>query len=340
MRRVFAVFALVLFTAAALSACAAAGETAATGYYMGSVLSLRLYEKNAGDLADAIKADVQALDAEISATDPGSTLYGLNETGAAVFGPEGFRVLETAAALGKDSGGAVNIALGTVTSLWGFAGDAPRLPADEAIREGLLHTGLTDVSFDKDTLEITLQNGVRLDPGAIGKGAGCDLAAKRLTEKGIPAVVDFGGTVLVTGSRPGRPGWTVGVRDPFKDDGSYFATLSLTPNAETPAWFVSTSGSYEKNFTENGKTYHHILDPATGYPVETDLVSVTVVAPSGLAGDALSTALFVTGDTPAMRRVLEARGAGAVFVYKDGGVAVTPSLEGVFALSADGFTIV
>lgn len=325
--------------------CACGGEQSVTftGFSMGSVLSLRLYcEKAEGNaLARRIAADTAVLDAAISATSGTGTMAELNRTGTAVFDETAFGMLLDAYRLCEESGGRLNIAMGRVTALWGFATAAPALPRAQDVDAALAHISLEDVVFDRAARRVTLKNGAALDPGAVGKGAGCDLAAARLRAAGVPAVVDFGGTVLVCGRRKDNAAWTVGIRDPFAGDGSYFATLTLRPDEETPCLFVSTSGSYEKTFTENGKTYHHILDPDTGYPVETALVSVSVVSPAGLVSDALSTALFVMGDTPDARRLLAAHGAEAVFVYRDGGVARTEGLRERFRLreNAAGFRL-
>ena len=159
-----------------------------------------------------------------------------------------------------------------------------------------------------------------------------DAAAAVLKGKKTSAVVSFGGSVLLFGQKPDGGPWTVGVRDPNGDEASYFATLSFALKADE-AVFISTSGSYEKTFTENGKTYHHILDPKTGYPVENDLVSVTAVAEDGFLSDALSTALFVIGPGDEANALCKKYLTGAVFVHKDGTVSVTDGLADAFALT-------
>ena len=102
--------------------------------------------------------------------------------------------------------------------------------------------------------------------------------------------------------------------------------------------FLSTSGSYEKQFTENGVTYHHILDPDTGYPAESGLLSVTVWSSSGALSDALSTACFVLGMEDSLP-VLEQFDSGAVFITQDHQIYVTENLESAFSLTAEGYSL-
>ena len=170
-----------------------------------------------------------------------------------------------------------------------------------------------------------------LDLGSVGKGAACDSAAAVLKDNGASGVVAVGGSLACVGEKPGGGDWNINVRDPFGGANVYFAALTV---GET---YISTSGSYEKQFTENGKTYHHILDLTTGYPAETQLVSVTIVAQTGLQSDALSTLCFLLGEEDS-REVLELYNAQAVFVYADRTVSATASLRGSVELVNDAYT--
>ena len=144
------------------------------------------------------------------------------------------------------------------------------------------------------------------------------------------AVVSVGGSILLYGD---GEKFTVGIRDPFSESSAEsFARLTL------PACCVSTSGSYERYFERGGVRYHHILDPKTGYPAESGLVSVTVVCGDGFLSDALSTACFVLGYEKSLP-LLEKYGARAVFVFNDKSVRVTGSLADSFELEKDGFKL-
>ena len=312
------------------------GMVLSGNFAMGSYLSVETHAGEKGEkLGLEIIRDVKALDDEISATQNGSALSELISKGSGKPGEPLYGLLERAVRLGEESGGALDVSLGAVTALWGFSTETPRKPDDDAVAEAMKSVGLGNIVFDGDT--VTLLNGVRPELGAVGKGAALDLAAKRLEGKDVPAVVTFGGSVLLYGEKPGGGSWTVGVRDPAGETSdAYFATLSFASEKDK-AVFISTSGSYEKTFTEGGRTYHHILDPETGYPVENGLVSVTAVAADGFLSDALSTALFVTGKTDDALRLCEKYLLGAVFVYENGTVFVTEGLRDAFTLTSDAY---
>lgn len=327
--------AALLCALAMLAGCAAA-PFAGTSAAMGSVLTADLYaeEPRANALwTEAVRA-VSALDGRISATDPESELSRLNDSGEAALSEETFSFIQDALALCRETGGALDVTLGVATALWGFSGEEPALPSPEALEAAMRTAGYADVRTDPATRTVTLPRGARIDPGAVGKGAAADGILSLLRESDCPAVINFGGTVLLYGRPSGKKTWTAGLRDPFGGPSDWFATVAL-PAKPDAAYFLSTSGSYEKFFTaEDGTTYHHILDPATGYPVKTDLLGVTVISGGGLLSDALSTACFVTGPTEETLSLLARRGAEAVFVYEDGGVRVTDGLRGAVSLSA------
>ncbi len=185
--------------------------------------------------------------------------------------------------LSEKSGGKFDPVLGAVSDLWNF-GDTPRLPSDEELKKALAVSGVDKIALSENTLSV--ENGALIDFGAAGKGIALDEAKALLeTMKIKRACVSVGGSILCYGGKK----FTVGIRDPKGNSGSYIMTVSMG------AGCISTSGSYEQCFEENGKTYHHILDPDSGYPVDNGLVSVTVISRSGMMSDALSTACFALG---------------------------------------------
>jgi thiamine biosynthesis lipoprotein len=168
-----------------------------------------------------------------------------------------------------------------------------------------------------------------LDFGGIAKGWAGDRAAQILRGAGVTsAILRLGGNIHTIGTKPDGSAWRVGIEDPAS--GGTLAVLSVADLA------VVTSGSYQRNFTQNGQFYHHIIDPATGSPVRNELTGVTVVGPYGARCDALSTALFVMGLEEAAQFWREYRDFEAVFVCGDGSVAITAGLEDSFALM-DGY---
>ncbi|MGI5889136.1 MAG: FAD:protein FMN transferase, partial [Oscillospiraceae bacterium] len=215
-----------------------------------------------------------------------------------------------------------------LTELWGFSTGEYRVPSQEEISDALLHVGPEHASVSGET--ITLDEGTKIDLGAIAKGYLGDKLREILVEDGVSsAMLSLGGNIVLIGSKGSRD-WQVGLEIPEPDRGNgIYAVLSVSDTN------VVTSGAYKRYFEEDGKTYGHIIDPSTGYPAESGLSSVTVVCESGTKADVLSTALYVMGLKKAEEFWRENGGFEAVFTDMDGNVYVTSGLEDSFKLSGD-----
>ncbi|NLX93718.1 MAG: FAD:protein FMN transferase [Clostridiales bacterium] len=225
------------------------------------------------------------------------------------------------------SSGALDITIGRITALWDFGGEYERLPKKDEISDMLGKVDYRGVEFTGNTVKIA--RGQSLDMGAVGKGIACDEALKILRENDIKsAIISVGGSILLYG---GKEDFRVGIRDPEGRPTDYMGVLTLKSGC------ISTSGSYEKTLVRDGGTYHHILDPKTGYSAQSGLTSVTVVCDSGLLTDALSTACFVLGYENSLP-LLEKYNAHAVFIADDRSVKVTPGLAGLFEIANNDYT--
>ena len=337
--RAAALFCAAAIIAGAFSGCGAS-YTERTAFAMGSVLTARIYapEEQAETLFGRITEKVGQTDKSLSATDPTSDLYAVNAKGSANVNQYTQKIMGDIVMVCNTLNGTVDVTMGAVTELWGFSTDAPRRPDDAEIQSAMATVGIEKLLIDETNEQIVLGEGQKLDAGAFGKGAALDGAYDALHSSHYPAVVTFGGSVLLFGVPKSGGSWSVGVRDPFKEENDWFATLSITPDRDDYSGFIATSGSYEKSFTEDGVLYHHILSPETGYPVENGLVSVTIYAPGGMTGDALSTACFINGLNETTLRWLQSFGAEAVFVTKDKEYYVTDGLKDAFTLNDDSFT--
>ena len=299
-----------------------------TGYAMGSLVDIKIYddESTAQALAQTVLAAITDTDTHLSATREGTDISALNAsaTGADISACT-CKVLDTALELCRRSDGMLDITIGAVSELWGFATETPSRPADGDIQAALATVDFAQLQVDAKALHVTKAAGQKIDLGAFGKGAACDEALAVLQQADSPAVLSVGGTVLLWGDHPDG-GWTVGLRDPHGNANDYFGTLRLATENENHCLVVSTSGSYEKSFAADGVTYHHILSPQTGMPAESDVVAVTVISESGILSDGLSTALFTTGLSQKSADLLAAYNAQAVFVTEDGSCFVTDGL--------------
>ena len=266
------------------------GETR-TVYTMDTVMNLTAYGENASAALDAAEETLRTLDAKLDRHDETSTVSALNRDGT-VEDAELAQLTDIAQTIGALSGGAFDPTVAPVMDAWDFTGDAPRVPSDEELSALLAHVGLEKLSVDGNT--VTLSDGAQLDLGGIAKGYAADLLRAQLEKEGVTsATLDLGGDVFVMGRKTDGSDWRIAVKDPA-DTESYLGVVSAADK------FIVTSGVYERYFEENGVRYHHILDPKTGCPAESGLVSVTVLCENGAWADALSTACFVLGPDGAL----------------------------------------
>ena len=302
-----------------------------TTFSMGTYVSQRVYGKNREEGAQLGARAVQELDDLISWRSGDGDVAAINAAAGMEFVSLDQRTqqaLRSAMDVCEKSGGALDITIAPVSRLWDFD-ENPHLPADDMIQKFLTKVDYSTFSLPGDGTAALRLRETAIDLGAVGKGAACDVAVAAYQQAGVGrAVVAVGGSIGVYGKKPFGEPWKIAVRDPIRD--GPLGVLSLTEG------FLSTSGSYEKFFTENGKTYHHLLDPATGYPAETGLLSVTVKSGEGALSDGLSTACFVLGLEKSLP-LLKEFDAEAVFVTEDRQVYVTPGIWEDFSSADDGF---
>ncbi|MBD5544575.1 MAG: FAD:protein FMN transferase [Lachnospiraceae bacterium] len=247
---------------------------------------------------------------------------------------ETFGYLKAILDIAKKSEGALDPTIGNVSRLWDFGGVGERLPEKEEIETGIEKTGYEKLQVENGI--ISLPEGMSLDLGATGKGIGADVAADFIKEQdGIEgAVIALGGSIALIGNKPDQTWWNLAIVNPRGEEGEMLGVLKLQGEH-----FISTSGDYEKYFMVDGKRYHHILNPHTGYPAESGLISVTIVCDSGLKSDGLSTACFVLGLEKGMELIRE-YGAEGILVDEEKNVYITRGLKDFFDLKDESYQIV
>lgn len=302
-------------------------------FAMDTTMTITAYGRNADQALTAAQQEVFRLDGLFSRTKPKSDISRLNALAggeAVALDPETALLLDRAKDLGEITGGALDVTIAPVMDAWGFgAADSFqesrfRVPAQAELDALLPLVDDGKLSLSGGIARLA-QAGMAVDLGAVAKGYAASVLQNGLLEAGVDsAVLDLGGNITVLGAKPDGTPWRVGIKDP-RDPSAYFCVLSLTGKT------ASTSGAYERYFQEDGVTYHHIIDPATGYPAETGLLSVTVVSPDGTLADGLSTACFVLGPQRSLALWREAgagdRGFELVLVGEDGHIFITEGLE-------------
>ena len=210
----------------------------------------------------------------------------------------------------RESDGAFDIAIAPLTSLWDFTAEDPEVPDDAAIQKALPLCSSDGVTIDGQ--DITLpSDDIQFDVGAIAKGYIADRLKDFLIKKGVKsAIINLGGNVLCIGSKPDGTPFKIGIQKPFADRNETEAVMDIIEKS------VVSSGIYERCFKQDGKLYHHILNPQTGYPYDNGLISVTIISDQSVDGDALSTTCFALGLEDGLK-FAEKKGVQAVFITED-----------------------
>lgn len=323
---------IIILTLGSLTACASAGQEAEQSqvsfFAMDTYMTLTAYGEGGEKALGDVREEIQTLESEWSVTDTESEIYQVIHSGGNPVELSGdtAKVVEFALDMAKKTEGALDPTIYPVLEAWGFTTDENRIPEPEELQALLEHVGYENVELNGQ--EILLPEGMELDLGAVGKGYAGDVAAEMLEEQGITsALLDLGGNIQAIGSRPGGGDWRLGIRNPFGDGQVGMLTVSDCA--------VVTSGSYERYFVgEDGREYCHIIDPATGYPVDNGLVSMTIVTEEGKVADALSTSMFVKGLEEAEEYWREHQDFEMIAITKEGEVYVTEGLEDRFTLGS------
>jgi thiamine biosynthesis lipoprotein len=249
-------------------------------------------EQQVAAASDALD-EVHRLEAQLTVYRDDSEIAAINRTAQdrpVAVEPDLYRLLKRAAEIRRLTDRAFDPASGALIQLWRGCRREARIPMQDEVSAALGQSGMRHIRFDDESRTISVDRaGMAFDLGAIGKGYAVDRAGDILIRAGVENWLVHGGksSVLARGTHGGHDGWPIGLRNPLLPDRPFF-TLLLKDAA------LSTSGTAVNWFRHEGKRYGHILDPRTGWPVET-MLSVSVVAPDAALSDALSTAFFVLG---------------------------------------------
>lgn len=326
---------LLLFTLLLLPGCAGGQSVPTVGpeaekhtrtvLAMDTVMELSVYGQEGSAALDGGEEVILALEKLLSVTDPDSEIYGANHSGGegTTISDDTAALLEQALSLCGETGGALDVTIYPVVSAWGFTNGNYRVPEEEELSALLERVDYRKITLDGD--QLTVPEGMALDLGAVAKGYAGDRIMECFRDEGVTsAIVSLGGNVQALGTKPDGSLWQVAVQDPTGS--GYAGVLSVADKA------VVTSGGYQRYFEQNGRVYWHIIDPADGCPAENGLVSVTIVADSGVLADGLSTALFVMGAEGAAEYWRACGGFDFVLIGGDGAVTITEGIEDSFAL--------
>lgn len=296
-------------------------ELSTTFFAMDTIMDLKVYSENEGALTNA-ENEIKRIDALFDRGNPESEIFKINSEKNAIVSEETAALIKNTVSLSERTNGAFDITTAPLSDLWGFYGGSFRVPSDSEISKTLKNIGYGQIKIDGST--VSIPEGFSVDLGGIAKGYASDRAVKVLRDCGVSsAIISLGGNVHALGSKPDGTAWNVGITDPF-DKSSLTGSVNVRDKA------VVTSGGYQRYFEQDGVKYHHIIDPKTGKSADSGLSSVTIIADSGAAADALSTALFVMGLDKSAELWIQSGDFEAVFVDTEGQVYVTSGIANTF----------
>lgn len=299
-----------------LSGCTPTYNNSSTRILMDTVVNISA-EAEFSVITEAMEL-CEGYDKLFSKTIESSDVARLNSLGAGEVSEDTLRLIKSAAVYSEKTGGCFDISVGAVTSLWDFTAGVK--PSNSDIATALESVGYKNIKYSGKEVNL---GGSKIDLGACAKGFVADKLYDFLKEKGVEkGIIDLGGNLYIMGGP-----YDIGVKNP-QGEGN-LAVVRVYSGA------VVTAGTYERCFTDSEGTYHHILDPKTGYPAKSDLASATVFCESALEADALSTALIVMGLERGMEFIEKTEGVEALFVTDEGEIFISSGIyckDGIYRL--------
>lgn len=311
-----------------------------SGKAMGTAVKKTLYAENKAELEqidERIDKCLQQLENQISVRIVDSDISKCNRNyavdGIYTLPDNVLEYLKQEMKLYEETDGAFSPCIRPLSELWGIEEGETVVPDEDDIRFALDYIRASDIEVVKNGVVFHKQ-GMSIDFGASGKGIACDEVVKLLETTDVAgAVISVGGSIAVYGQKDDGKDWHIGIRNPEGSEEDVMGVLECQGGT-----FISTSGNYEKYFELDGKRYHHILDPATGYPADNGLQSVTIICENGLLSDAMSTACFVMGLEDGMRYAKE-KDVDAIFITNDKKVYITDNIKKKFNIKENSYTI-
>ena len=315
------------------SESADAEETSASRdiFAMDTYMTVTAYGEQADTAVDAAVEEINRLDALLSTGNEDSEVAKINANHGGSLSEDGAYLMKKSLELYQLTDGAFDISIYPVMDLWGFTTQDFAVPSSEELEEKLALVDASKIDFDEESGEVSFeQDGMEIDFGGIAKGYTSDQVAKIFAEYGIESgLINLGGNVDAYGSKTDGTAWRVAIQSPDQD-GNYIGVLEAEDKA------VITSGGYERYFEEDGITYHHIIDPSTGYPADSGLKSVTIICDDGTLADGLSTSLFIMGEEKASSFWQEHSDAfDFVLMKDDGSLVISEGIEDSFTANLE-----
>ncbi|WP_298845287.1 FAD:protein FMN transferase [Clostridium sp.] len=305
-------------------------------YSLGTSNQLKVYGKKAIKAIEESIIKVYEIDNKMSVFKEDSEILKISINAGnkpQIVSNDTYYVIQKAIKYCKLSKGAFDITIKPIVTLWGIGKEGQQIPSSNEIKEKLKIINYKDVVIDKNDKSIFLKNKEQeIDVGGIAKGYAADEVKNVMVKNGIKsALINLGGNILALGTKIDGTPWSVGIQDPFKTRGEFVLTISVINKS------VVTSGNYERYFEVEGKRFHHIINPSTGYPSESDIVGATIISDNSIDGDGLSTGVYIMGVQKAIKLIEEIEGIDAILITKSKEIYVTSGMKGKFEITSHEF---
>ena len=306
-------------------------------FMLDTVITLTIYGTDDDSSIDEIFNTISELEDKLSIHEEGSELALIRENAGinpVAVSKDTLAIFEKSVEYSNLSGGLFDITAGPLISLWAIGTEDQRVPSQEEIESALELIDYEKISINHEESTVYIENkGMYANLGAIAKGYIADKAAEKAKELGIDsAILNLGGNVLLIGSKPDGSNFKVGIQDPDESTGGYMGIV------EGSNLSIVTSGDYERYFIENGVKYHHILNPYSGYPVDSDIKSVSIITENSFDGDALSTTVLLMGLEKGLEFIESTEKTDAIFITKDNEIILTDGAKEIFQLTSEQYS--
>lgn len=309
-----------------------------TEIFMGTPISITLYDGGNQKILDKVFEKIVEIEDLVSINKENTEITKLNESAGVEkvkLSNLSYDILKKGIEYSKLSNGSYDITIGPLVKLWSIGLEGAKVPSKDEINETIGYIDYNNVKINDYTKEAFLtKEGMEVDLGSIAKGYAADEVVKILKQEDIrSAIIDLGGNIYALGSKNSDNNWKVGIQDPFSDRGKVIGAVEVFDKT------VVTSGIYERFIEEDGVRYHHILNPKTGYPYETDIAGVSIIADNSIDADALSTLTFTKGVKEGLKFVENLDNVNAIFITNDKKIYLTENIKDNFKLMNNDFEI-
>ncbi len=305
-------------------------------FLMDTLVQMRAHGENAEIAVEESMERIREIENLMSKTIETSDIYKLNnnpETEIEI-DSESRNVLKKALEYAELTAGDFDPTIGALVELWGIGTEDAAVPEQAEIEAALANTGYKHLIINEKSAEIN-QKGVKIDLGGIAKGYAAEEVKKVVQKYNIEhAFVNLGGNVLVIGDKVDGSPWKIGIQDPREGRGNVMAVVDAVDKT------IVTSGNYERYFEENGKLYHHILNPKTGYPAENNLLSVSIISENSFDADALSTAVYVMGVEKGIKFIDNMENIDVMFITEELDVYLSSGLKKILKINDSDFKLI